>query len=368
MQLQPIKYDTSVQADFQKELKKNIDEYFSSTNQGTKGNWLMAFKVVFFITWMIGGYYVLFTATTFWQTFAGYMLSGTGSLLTTITVAHDASHKALSKNKYINKVFSYAWSLLGLSTYFWEAKHHHSHHSFTNVVEYDQDISQIKVIRMNPAAQYKKFHRYQKFYAPLLYAFFGFFAITFREFKLYGVRQYGNTYSKHGPTLLFNIILMKIFYFGLNLALPLYLIPIPAWQIILSFLLMVSIAGMYIALVLVVPHLNMHALFKVPSESGMINTNWFTHSLEVTVDSSPSSRLVNWFTGGLNTHVIHHFFPHICHIHYAQLTPIVKSTAEKFGLEYKQQSFVSLLGSHFRFLGELGKNENESLFRLHVQN
>lgn len=366
--MQFVKYDTSVQTDFQKELKKNIDEFFASRKEGMKGNGLMMFKIFFFITWMVSGYFVLFTATTFWQTFAGYMISGTGSLLTTITVAHDASHKALSKNKYINRFFSYAWSLLGLSTYFWEAKHHHSHHSFTNVVEYDQDISQIKIIRMNPAATHKAYHKYQKYYAPFLYALFGFFAITFREFKLYGVRQYGNTYSKHGPSVLFTIIIMKIFYFGLNLILPIYFIPIPAWQIILSFLLMVSIAGMYIALVLVVPHINMHAIFKVPSESGMINTNWFTHSLEVTVDSSPSSKLVNWFTGGLNTHVIHHFFPHICHIHYAQLTPIVQKTAQQFGIEYKQESFFSLLRSHFQFLGELGKSPDESSYRLLKQN
>ncbi len=354
--MQHLKYDMQKNKAFQLALKKNIKDYFTNTNQHIKGNGMMTFKVIFFIAWMVIGYWLLFSATSFIQTLLGYLVSSTGALLTVITVGHDASHKALSENKYVNKFFSYSWTLLGLSEYLWEAKHHHSHHSFTNIIDYDQDIAQSKLIRMNPRETYCLFHKYQKYYAPLLYIIFGFFAITYREFKLYSVREYGNTYSKHNLRLLFTILLMKVFYFGLNLALPLLLIPIPAWQIVLSFLLTVSVAGLYIVLVLAVPHINRKSVFKNPPKNGVIQTDWYSHALEVTVDSSPSSRFVNWFTGGLNTHIVHHLFPNICHIHYRNLTPIVAKTAQEYGLTYKADSFINLIKDHFLILAEFGES------------
>ncbi len=349
-----LKYNTQRNQDFQKTLKQNIDQYFSDTGQSKKANALMAFKVTFFIIWMITGYLVLFTAQTFLQTLVGYLLSGTGALLTVITVGHDASHKALSRHPKVNQLFSHTWCLLGLSHYLWEAKHHHAHHSFTNVINYDQDISQTALIRMNPADTFRWYHKYQRYYVPFLYLVFGFFAVTYREFKLYFVKLYGNTYSRHGIKLLITIILMKVFYFGLNLALPLMLIPIPAWQVVLAFAIMIAMAGLYIVLVLAVPHINHHATFVEPPQSGKLDSDWYSHALDVTIDSSPSSRVISWFTGGLNTHTIHHLFPTICHIHYRQLTTILEQTAKEFGLNYKKEHFVTLIIDHFKFLADLG--------------
>ena len=38
--------------------------------------------------------------------------------------------------------------------------------------------------------------------------------------------------------------------------------------------------------------------------------------------------------GGINYQIEHHLFPGINHIHYPQIAPIVKKTAQEFGLTY----------------------------------
>jgi linoleoyl-CoA desaturase len=107
-------------------------------------------------------------------------------------------------------------------------------------------------------------------------------------------------------------------------------------------------------MILAVPHLNRHSVFKKASPTGMLETDWFSHAVEVTIDASPSSKLLNWFAGGLNTHAIHHAFPGICHIHYYNLTPILAETAREYGIEYKQSGFWNLIREHFALLAELG--------------
>jgi linoleoyl-CoA desaturase len=351
----PLQYKADHNVAFQQTLNKRVKEYFRTTGQRRSGNGLMAFKVFFFLAWMVVGYALLYTAHTFGQTLLGYFLGISGVLLTVITTGHDASHQALFRSKRLNKLFSWTWGLLGLSTYFWEAKHHHSHHHFTNIIGYDQDLSQSKLIRFNPRNPYYWFHRYQRFYAPFLYLFFGFFAVTYREFKLYGIREYGVWHSRHGRKELLIILLGKVYFFMVNLILPLVLIPIPAWQIVLCFVLNVAFVGLYIVLVLAIPHINLQSIFKESAPEGTMEVDWFTHAIEVTVDASPDSWLVNWFTGGLNTHVVHHLFPGICHIHYRALTPIVAETAREYGLPYKETTFPRLIRDHFRMLAELGK-------------
>ena len=358
--MRPLKYNQHSHKDFQTALKKNIRKYFHDTHQHMKGNTLMVVKVIFFVVWMLAGYVVLFSSKTFTGVLFGYLFSGTGALLTVISAGHDASHKALSKNQMVNRWFRYTWGLLGLSPYLWELKHHKSHHTFTNIIRYDQDISQSKLIRLNPAEPYARFHKYQKYYAPFVYLLFGLFAITWRDFALFRIKEYGITQIEHKRKVWVSLIMLKMIYFGLNLVLPLLIIPLPPGQIILAFLITVSLTGIYIILVLAIPHINRQTVFKCPPPDGILDTDWYTHAIDVTVDASPQSPWLNWFTGGLNTHTVHHLFPHICHIHYLHLTPIVKQTAKAFGLKYNQESLLHLIYDHFKLLTELGEDPEKA--------
>ena len=58
---------------------------------------------------------------------------------------------------------------------------------------------------------------------------------------------------------------------------------------------------------------------------------------------------------GLNYQIEHHLFPHICHIHYRNIAPIVEKTAREHGLNYNlKPTFFAALKSHVRRLKELG--------------
>ena len=84
-------------------------------------------------------------------------------------ITHDAMHGAYSENTHINKLLSIYMDLLGTNTYLWDLKHNISHHTFTNIHDYDEDIKGVKLIRFSPFASYYWFHKYQHRYAFILY-------------------------------------------------------------------------------------------------------------------------------------------------------------------------------------------------------
>ncbi|MCU1244468.1 MAG: Linoleoyl-CoA desaturase, partial [Acidobacteria bacterium] len=88
---------------------------------------------------------------------------------------------------------------------------------------------------------------------------------------------------------------------------------------------------------------------------GHIANDYIQHVFDTTSDYARGNRFAIWLLGGLNLHVIHHMFPSICHVHYAALSPIVKSTAEEFGLVYRENRTISgAFLAHLRWLKVLG--------------
>ena len=80
------------------------------------------------------------------------------------------------------------------------------------------------------------------------------------------------------------------------------------------------------------------------------------HQLESTIDWSAKSPFVNWVTGGLNTHVAHHMFSNICHIHYRKITEIISKTAIEFGVKYENRTFLGAMKTQLVFLKKLGND------------
>jgi linoleoyl-CoA desaturase len=94
----------------------------------------------------------------------------------------------------------------------------------------------------------------------------------------------------------------------------------------------------------------------LPDADGVIHTDWVVHEMRTTANFAPGNALLTWYTGGLNHQVEHHLFPHICHVHYADIAPIVERTAREHGVPYNTHpTFFGALGSHVRRLKELGR-------------
>jgi linoleoyl-CoA desaturase len=104
-------------------------------------------------------------------------------------------------------------------------------------------------------------------------------------------------------------------------------------------------------------HINTAAVFGVPvGDPPHVENEWAVHQVEATVDFAPRNWLLSWYIGGLNYQIEHHLLPHICHLNYPRLAPIVRATCEEFGVRYTcYPTWREAFASHWRELRSLGR-------------
>ena len=221
----------------------------------------------------------------------------------------------------------------------------------------DEDIDLDPLMRFSPDQKRKKFHRFQHIYAWFLYGFMTISWALDKDFQqLFRYKRKGLlkihkiNFSKSFSFL----ICSKLFYYGYMLVLPIIVSP-SWWMALVGFFVMHFIAGFVLAIVFQCAHVVENADYPKPKDGGNMEHNWFAHQLHTTSNFASNSRLFSWFVGGLNFQVEHHLFPNICHVHYKKISPIVKKTAEEFGLPYHSfRTFFDALSCHTRQLKKLG--------------
>lgn len=345
-----------------KDLYEKISYYFTATGKSRKADLRLYFKVAFFFLLQITGYTILITAgvKSLFAIFAGYLIFIIALALFVINIAHDASHQALFKRKSVNHILSYSWNILGISKYLWEIKHHHSHHIYTNIPYKDVDIAESPFLRFSPFYPSRPYYKYQHWYAAFLYLFFGIYIVFVKDFIMF-IHQKPKTpgRDKLPRYFLVRLVLTKLVFLIFSFIIPLIVLPFAFWKILAIYLVSLAISGSLMLLVLIVPHINEAAALNNDNFIIKNKNDWALLQIQTTVDSSVNSQILNWFTGGLNTHLAHHLFPNICHIHYIQLTRIIKQVLSERGILYKENSFSSSLFNHFRYLKMMGMNPAE---------
>lgn len=345
--------------DFEKELLKKVENYFKQKGISKKGNSTLLIKGILFFLLVLGSYAAIYLVppTLPWLLLAFCSL-GFFSVAMVLNLGHDAMHGAASSNAKINQLLGYTSNMAGMSSYIWKLKHNLAHHSFTNVSEVDYNVAENPLLRLNPTYPRKKFHKYQHIYGPFLMALTTINLSLVADFQMLKQTRFANKVVQHSRSQIIRIILLKISYQVYTLILPLIFVQAPIWMILVAFLCYHITAGLFVAAVLVPAHFHPDTHFHTPDEEGAIDQSWFAHQLDVTVDFSANTPLVGWLTGGLNYHIVHHFFPNICHVHYGPLTKIVKETAEAHGKRYLNKSWGRSLVDIGRFLKELGSKDD----------
>jgi linoleoyl-CoA desaturase len=159
--------------------------------------------------------------------------------------------------------------------------------------------------------------------------------------------------------LMTNMIISKVAYGILVLALPLLLVAIPWWQTLIFFMVMHLIAGLLLGLVFQPAHIITDTSFPLPDEKGKIENNWVIHQLMTTANYAPKGAIFSWLVGGLNFQIEHHLFANVCHVHYRKISHIVRDAAAEFGLPYHSNpTFFRAIANHAKMLKNLGKYEN----------
>ena len=346
------------QADFYTALNKKVDAFFETGNFSKKGNRLMWFKVVFYPTIFITVYITLLTIHLYAPVqFLLWAVLGLFTAFIGLNISHDAVHGSLSKNKLVNSILGYSFNIIGGDCYVWNITHNIVHHTYTNIEGHDEDIQSIPMLRMSPHQKLRKIHRYQYWYAFIFYSLSSLLWVFIKDYRKFFKKNIGNYNNKQHPRKQYFILFFsKAVYFMLFLVLPLIFIQASWLQILLGFLVLHLTEGLTMAVIFMLAHVVEATEFPLPTHTGTINNTWAVHQLYTTADFGRNNSLLNFFCGGLNFQVEHHLYPKICHVHYRQISAIVKETAESFNLRYNENnSFFSAIGSHIRVLKLLGR-------------
>ncbi|TDB66779.1 fatty acid desaturase family protein [Arundinibacter roseus] len=340
-------------------LKKRVDDYFTEQNLSKHADSSMVLKtVVLLCSYILPFIFILLFNPPFAISLVLWLVMGLGIGGIGMSIMHDANHGAYSSNPKVNDWLGYTLNLAGGSVLNWKLQHNVLHHMYTNVVPMDEDIQDRLVVRLSPHTKVRAIHRFQWIYAFFFYGILTLYWVVLKDFVQFVTftKSGVNTQTrKENILMLLKLIVMKIIYFVIFFYVPVALFSIPFSEILAGFLLMHFTAGLVLTVIFQLAHTVEGTAHPLANEAGVIENDWAIHQLQTTVNFSRENKWLSWYVGGLNFQVEHHLFPRICHVHYPAIAPIVKQTAEEFGLVYMEnETFGSALQSHINTLQRFG--------------
>jgi linoleoyl-CoA desaturase len=353
-----FKFGGEVHPGFHAAVKARVAEHFDRTGRSRYGDWRLWTKVTAFAAIVILCYAAIFASTRpTWSTLAAAIAFGVSSLLLAMNVAHDASHHALTPWRRFNRLAHFITFIpIGINDHLWAQRHIRSHHVFPNVPGSDIDAGENAFIRLSPHHRWRPIHRWQHLYAPLIYVLVLPYTVFVQDPVYLFKRELANMDNLHHPVhehILFWI--HKALHFTLVLGVPLLILEAPWWMIVAGWLATaLATSGVFVTL-LIGTHFAEETAFPAVGGAGRLEHDWATHAMVTSLDWSPESRLACTLVGGANTHAAHHLCPTVCHVHCPEITEIIRQTAAEFGVRYNRTSFAGMIGSHFRFLGRMGR-------------
>lgn len=345
-------------------LKKRVDNYFKENNIDPHGGASMKLKTVAMVSMYLVPYILMVSGVfegNLWVFYGLWLLMGIGMTGIGCSVMHDSNHGSYSDNKTLNKYLGKIIALAGGYEVTWKIQHNILHHTYTNIEGLDDDINAGIFLRFSPHSKRYSMHRFQHWYAWILYGLLTLQWATIKDFRQVYDYHKKDLLKKEKLTLgkaMFQLVLYKAFYYLYMFVIPILVMGI-AWQhVLIGFVIMHFTAGLLLSCIFQLAHVIESCEFPLPSDDRKMENNWAVHQVLNTANFSPTSRMVNWFVGGLNRQIEHHLFPQICHVHYKNIAKYVKQTAEEYGLPYQEQpTFVQALINHGKMLKKLGAAE-----------
>jgi linoleoyl-CoA desaturase len=311
------------------------------------------------LTWFTTSYLLLVFVANVWWVALGLAVSlALAAAAIGMDIQHDGSHGGYSNFKIINGIAAKTLDVIGGSSYLWRWKHNVLHHSYTNIDGADDDINIGPLGRLAPQQPRYGFHRFQHFY---MWPLYGFVALKWHLVDDYKELIRGHVGARTIPRPRGKDLAVflggKAAFVTLAFVIPAMLHPF--WLVALFYCFTALAIGVVLGIVFQMAHCVEEADFPVPVDgSNRMEDEWAVHQAASTVDFARHNRLLTWYVGGLNFQIEHHLFPKICHLHYADLAPIVESVCRKFGVKYhSHRSLRSAMSSHFHWLRRLGRPE-----------
>ena len=344
---------------FFQSLKSSVEEYFKKNNIKKTGDWRLYTKSVILIPLALGIYITLLTVnmpvlvSLVLCALLGITISGIG-----FNVMHDACHGSYSSKKWVNTTLGYTLNAMGGNAAFWKIKHNILHHTYTNIQGADDDIAQSRLLRQSPTQEWLPVHRYQHIYLTFVYALLIFAWVGFRDFQKYFAKKAHHAgFQKLDLTEHVIFWISKTCYALFYIIIPILSVGWLPWLI--GYFTMGVVIGIVLAYVFQLAHAVEGPEFDaVGLEDKLIETEWAVHQIKTTANFSPNNKFISWYVGGLNYQIEHHLFPRISHVHYSELSKIVREKCRQFQLPYHSFPTVTkAISSHIQTMKHLGQNK-----------
>jgi len=359
--------NSKTERDVFKDLKHLVNEYLSQSPIKAIGPSKMYLKSAFLIScWIIS--YILLLIVGPMSSIAGVVCLGVLLLLTCgleFCIMHDASHKAYSSNRFVNKLaLNMTLGVLGGCPLSWHQEHVVRHHSYTNILGSDPDVYASHVIRLHPHDKWYWWQKWQHYYAIPLYSLMWIHWV-YNDL----INATFNTYQLPKKKLLqfWGLIFLGLVpHVTLGLVLP-YLVFNSMWVVGLSYMAFFMSVSFAMAITFVLAHVSDGQSFYLSHETK--NKDWAVHQLETTMDFAVDNKFLTWLLGGLNFQVEHHIFPTICHLHYPKIQKIVKTYCKEQSIPYHEEKSVwSAFKSHLAHLEAMSVPVREESLKAAIAN
>jgi linoleoyl-CoA desaturase len=261
------------------------------------------------------------------------IIVSTMAMVALATIAHTASHNALSRDNAWNRIIFYLSYpfLLQMSARYWLYSHVQIHHPAPNIVGIDDDCDLRPTFAINdghPGSSDRPFlRRIQWLTLPLLLPFNGF--NIQRQAWLRLSRELRDPELRSRAAWL-DLVCMTA-HLAVFLLLPMFFFS-PA-GVIAVYLLRFSLIGMALFAVLAPGHFPAEAvcLDRDQRDAG----DFYLRQAVATVNfrTGPIGR---WLCSGLEFQIEHHMFPSISHVFYPQMSPLVRQLCLDHGLPHRQ--------------------------------
>jgi linoleoyl-CoA desaturase len=331
---------------FLEEVTGKVKIYMQERNISPYANREMWIKtVVMLLLYFVPIVFMLlgFGAGKPWLFFSFWIIMAIGMIGIGTSVMHDANHGTYSPDKKVNNFIGSILEVIGGYTVTWKIQHNVLHHTYTNIAGLDDDVDGVAFLRFSPHQPLKKYHRYQYIYVWFFYMMMTLYWMTVKDYLQVIRYKQHDLLIKQKVSLrgaLFRITLYKIFYYGYIMVLPILLSGMPWYYVVMGFVLMHCISGLFLSCIFQPAHIMEDSGFAEPTdtESGRkMKDSWAVHEVENTTDFAPKNKILSWFIGGLNFQIEHHLFTNICHVHYKEIAPIVRAATRSYGLPYYVQ-------------------------------
>ena len=313
-------------------------------------NLTIAFKMIFYPGAALTSYLLLYNIQQAWLFLLCFIVYGFCILLFAFNFAHDFSHGTIFRRAaWDNLCFILIYTLNGAHAEAWKKRHIESHHFAPNVEHYDSDLEITGLIRVLPNSPHRWYHRFQHLYAPLAYTTYSLYWVLVKDFHIF----INNERRSAGYVMSF--VTQKAFYVLYILVLPLIYSLQPWYVVIGSFVIMHLCQSLFLLLTFFMTHHVDGLEYPLVDSKGIITTSWVMNQVRSSNDMYPFSETANFIFGGFNNHIAHHLFPHIHHIHYAQLSRVLYRVLQEHGITPHQTTYWGGICGHMRLLKRMAR-------------